>query len=370
MTLGNFSSDARVRQAIGSVKGLLRKCVENRFIYSQTDIERMDWREVGNRLVFCFHDAQLVDYVCIKRAASFAQPAGRNALERYEAVFTDLLRFFSCKMMVLFLEFVRRDDEFGASSKMLVRSFENSFLRFHRQSSLKEVVALYRKRGRAKAVVFTFSKKTSYKVPNFEEMSSKLLESRGSTALEKGLERVHKRGLEGLLVSFEDSDQFAHLAHLQKFVDDFAQRRAQAEGERPWQVLFVVHQTGSAAARSKVFLPSEAVGEGAQRGWATHYLDNLAGSFYKWAHQEQRHLPEPLQEAAARHPRNPLFVLLLGSDSGVAVDQEPRQPGRQVHGRALRRRPEALRAAVRAALRGRRRQDHAQTGDGCGRGRL
>ena len=278
LTLENYTSNQDIKDAIARVKGLLRDCLQNSPVFDRD--KRRSWTELGNQLIFCFHDGQLVDYICIKWEQQLRGRSGENVLERYEEVFNDLVRFFSCKMMVLFLEWV--SSEFGTRARKIQGNFEHYFLRIHKLNSLADVIGRNKIAKSMRSMVFTFTKKTNYRQEGFTRLSSKNLDNEGFRTLENELNSLkQKPEHKGILVCIEESGQFSHLSHLKRFVDNYIDNnRAELGGK---QVIFVVHQTGLAGDRAKVFYPNQLVGGGGNAGsdWDLQYLDDLGNSYYR-----------------------------------------------------------------------------------------
>ena len=271
LTLENYSSDAGVSEAIKAVKKVLQECLESPRVFDNDELRSGSWKKLGNELIFCFHNGDLVDFVCIRKKETIKGRSKEDNLRGFEQIWKELFAYFSCKMVVLFFEWITTEP--SKAQRGFKSLLEDQFLGTERPNSLAELVAHNGKLNRTRSIVLTFSRNINYPLADFERISLKSLESEGFRKLENELkaESAGKRQ-KTLLVSLEDSGQFGHLRHLKRLVDDISE----SQGDRlaPRQVVFVVHQTGEQ--RAKVFHPNRR-----DRDWETHFVDELSNSYYR-----------------------------------------------------------------------------------------
>ena len=310
LTLENYTSHPDTKEAIDFVKEFIKESLSPRYLYLSGSRRSAAWQELGNRLIHCFHDGQLIDYICIKlQNGKIKYDHKKSQLEKYKVVFVNLVRFFSSKMMVLFFEHLRK--QASPRVEMLTVSYLTWFKNLHSIESLEGVLArMEQKDTFSRWIVFTFcnyfylpaSKRSSPE--EYMVLDSKSLEIKGFSQLDEKLEKLQEdegESKKGLIIVIENTSQFHHLKHLEKYINKFVQTSSGLSSLRGKSIGIVVHQINantklsnqklentSSDPKNKVFYPNSLIENKIRtqfsedcQSWEVYYIDNLKYSYFE-----------------------------------------------------------------------------------------
>ena len=309
LTLENYTNNDQTRSAIQDVKKFIREAIQ-RYISSSPNKEQ-DWRSLGNQMIHCFHGGQLIDYVCIKLHNQGVKYDGeKTGTSKYRRVYLNLMRFFSSKMMVMFLEHLQNEQISITRKNASTESFLKWFRKMHPVESLERLREQVEGRHKySKWIVFTFCKhfymegvrvhSRENPTGNYLVLKSKNLDTNGFNQLEEKLTRLQNSGTcKGLIIVIENSQQYHHLSHLQKYIDKFRQDKDPDDRLDNKSIGFVVHQVTRKIEKTKqvdtknslrnIFYPNDLISTKMQveypddyKNWQVYYIDNLEDSYYK-----------------------------------------------------------------------------------------
>ena len=283
LTLDHFKTDLIIitKSEIDQIKNVIRDCLLNDQIFSKDELKR-DWTQRANELIFSFHNGELVDYLCVKWDGHMVEKKMKltntnETVTKFEKIFQDLNKFFSSRMLILFMEYLTK----RGLSRRISKQFKAIFLQQHKLNSLEDFVNDYQQKIKNKVsdhnrfVIFTFSNITLQMREDHQIITSKKLENKGSLYLEQLLNEC-KTNL--FMIYFENSNQFKHFIHLKSYVDFWME--VNKKNNKFLTVVFIVNQKGQGET-NEVFHSDKDFKSEKNIVWKNVFIENLSSSYYQ-----------------------------------------------------------------------------------------